>query len=408
MASFRVAGFSDVLDWRPMLFREPIIAQRACVLCGVVYKKAVRLPCIHTLCAGCHAECVERGSACPVDQKLFCEDDVEQLEVSPKYLLNRTVACWNAPTGCSFVGTAAGLLDHYKECGFSVVPCCLCRSSVLQSDILEHFKSGCSMHEAKCAPPENLATGDIKDVGRACLKRKRATENVSEEDLVSLRTSLNRCSEDIRAEGARCKGQLEAKASKLAEQLNGLNTVCTTGFVEELQVLQAMMADYNVHVSKELCFLGCCRPVRVHWYIEGWADLKKKALERGFQSLNSPTRAIYGYSVSQVFELDLKEGNDRIGCFMRIHPGKQDLQLEWPFRKVYTVGVIHPKDNSNVISDTLNPADATDEDRKCCFLRPKEKGNDSYGVTILTTAEKLETGGFIESDTLHVFLEVGL
>uniref|UniRef100_A0A6B0UX84 Putative tnf receptor-associated factor n=1 Tax=Ixodes ricinus TaxID=34613 RepID=A0A6B0UX84_IXORI len=95
VSSFRVAEFSDVLDWRPMLFQEPVIAQRACVLCGVVYKKAVRLPCIHTLCAKCHAECVERGSACPVDQKPFCEDDVEQLEVSPKYLLNRTVGCRN-------------------------------------------------------------------------------------------------------------------------------------------------------------------------------------------------------------------------------------------------------------------------------------------------------------------------
>ncbi|CAN8011603.1 unnamed protein product, partial [Ixodes pacificus] len=190
MASFRVAGCSDVLDWRPMLFQEPIIAQRACALCGVVYKNAVRLPCVHTLCTKCHAQCVERGSACPVDQKPFCEVDVEQLDVSPKYLLNRTVACWNAPKGCSFIGTAASLLDHYKECGFSVVPCCLCRSSVLQCDIMEHFKTGCSIHEAKCAPADNLATDDLKDIGSACLEMKRATGKISE-DLMSLQTSLN-------------------------------------------------------------------------------------------------------------------------------------------------------------------------------------------------------------------------
>ncbi|KAM7285877.1 uncharacterized protein ISCGN_032762 [Ixodes scapularis] len=246
MASFRVAGCSDVLDLRPMLFQEPIIAQRACVLCGVVYKKAVRLPCVHTLCKKCHAQCVERGSACPVDQKPFCEDDVEQLNVSLKYLLNRTVACWNAPKGCSFIGTAASLLAHYKECGFSVVPCCLCRSSVLQCDIMEHFKSGCTTNEVKCEPPDYLATEDLKDVGSACLEMKRATGKISE-DLMSLQTSLNRCSEHVRAEGARCKGQLEAEASKLAEQLYSLNMVCTTGFAKELQFLQAAMTDYKDH-----------------------------------------------------------------------------------------------------------------------------------------------------------------
>ncbi|KAG0442361.1 hypothetical protein HPB47_015730 [Ixodes persulcatus] len=392
VASFRVAEFSEVLDWRPMLFQEPIIAQRACVLCGVVYKKAVRLPCVHTLCTKCHAQCVERGSACPVDQKPFCEDDVEQLDVSLKYLLNRTVACWNAPKGCSFIGTAVSLLDHYKECGFSVVPCCLCRSSVLQCDILEHFKTGCSIHEAKCAPTDNLVSNDLKDVSSACLEMKRAIGKISE-DLMSLQTSLNQSSEDIKAEGARCKGQSEAEASKLAEQLNSLNTVCTTGFAEELRVFQATMTDYKEHVSKELRLLGCSKPRRVHWYIEGWADLKKKALEGGLQSLNSPTRAIYGYSVSQVFQLDLKDGNDRFGCFMRIHPGKQDLQLEWPFRKVYTVGVIHPKDQSNVISHMVNPGNCEDEhQQKQCFLRPKEKANVGYGTQSLATAEKVETG----------------
>ncbi|KAG0436555.1 hypothetical protein HPB47_017883 [Ixodes persulcatus] len=315
MASFRVAEFSDVVDWRPMLFQEPIIAQRACALCGVVYKKAVRLPCVHTLCTKCHAQCVDKGSMCPVDQERFCERDVEELEISAEYILNR-----------------------------------------------KHSRS-------KVCAPDNLATEDLTDVGSACLEMKRAMGKISE-DLMSLQTSLNRCSEDVKAEGARSKGQSEAEASKLAEQLN-------SGFAEELRVLQGAIADYKDHVSKELRLLGCCKPVRVHWYIEEWTGLKKKALEGRLH-----------YSVSQVFDLGLKEGKLRVGCYMKICPGKQDLQLEWPFRKVYTVGVIHPKDQSNVISETLNPA------------------NVPWGTPNLTTAEKLETGGFIESDTLHVFLEV--
>ncbi|KAG0437444.1 hypothetical protein HPB47_017447 [Ixodes persulcatus] len=285
MSSFRVAEFSDALDWRPMLFQEPVIAQRACALCGVVYKKAVRLPCAHTLCTKCHAQCVNKGSACPVDQEPFCEKDLEKLELSAEYILNRKVVCWNASSGCSFIGTTASVLDHYKECGLSVVPCCLCRSSVLQCDILEHFKNGCSIHEAKCGPSNSPATEDLKDISRACLEMKRAIERISE-DLVSLQTSLNRCSEDVKVEGEKCKVQWETEASRVAEQLRDLSTVCTTQAPEAMQIaLQAALADYKKHVSKELSLLSLSKPKRVHWYIEGWADLKKEALESGLEIL---------------------------------------------------------------------------------------------------------------------------
>lgn len=95
MSSFRVAEFSDVLDWRPMLFQDPVIAQRACALCGVLYKKAVRLPCAHTLCTKCHAQCADKGAACPVDQEPFCEEDLEKLELSAEYIWKRKVSCPN-------------------------------------------------------------------------------------------------------------------------------------------------------------------------------------------------------------------------------------------------------------------------------------------------------------------------
>ncbi|CAN8029291.1 unnamed protein product, partial [Ixodes persulcatus] len=410
---FRVADFSDILDWRPILFQEPIVAHRACVLCGVVYRKAVRLPCLHTLCIKCHALCVVKGGECPVDQQPFCEDDVERLEAFLNYILKRKVACWNAPSGCSFVGPAASLLDHHKECDFNVVPCCLCHSSVLQSNILEHFKSDCSIRQATGEPTNTPATQDLEDVSRACLEMKKAIGKISE-DLMSLQTSLNQCREDVRRRLKQSRQCMHAEPTPPRGE--GQNTPPVTSrqqadvrrcvaFTCKGQVLQAAIAGYKDHVTKELRLLGCCKPVRIHWYIEGWADLKKKALEVGLQSLDSPTKAVYDYSVSQVFQLNLKEGKDRVGCFMKICPGKQDLQLEWPFRKVYTVGVIHPKDQSKEISYMVNPGNCKD-DQQHCFLRPKEKANVAYGTQDLTAAETLETGGFIESNTLHVFLEV--
>ncbi|XP_040071387.1 uncharacterized protein LOC115311088 [Ixodes scapularis] len=417
MVSFRVAGFSDALDWRPTLFQEPIIAQKTCVLCGVLYKKAVGLPCIHTLCMKCHAQCVDEGSACPVDQKPFCEDDVEQLEVPLKYILNRTVACWNAPKGCSFIGPVACLLNHYKECDFNVVPCCLCHSTVLQSDILEHFKNGCSIPQATRLPTANPATQDLRNVSKACLEMNKAIGKISE-DIMSLQSSLNRCSEDVRAEGTRCKGQLEAEASRLTQKLIDFSTVCATEFTEGLQILQQAMADYEKHVSKELCVqrvkltevLGVVRkslpspkPETIHWYIEHWTDLKNEALRNGSKSLYSPKRNVYDYSVSQVVYIARMGSEVGLGCFMQLHPGEHDSHLEWPFSKVYSVGVIHPKGQSSTISYKVN---AGWHKHRRNFLRPKGGSNGAFGAKCLSTAEELEFDGFIENDTLHVFLEI--
>ncbi|KAM7313347.1 uncharacterized protein ISCGN_003214 [Ixodes scapularis] len=418
MTSFRVADFSDILDWRPMLFQEPVIARRACVLCGIVYKKRVRLPCLHSMCVKCHAQCVEQGSACPVDQEPFSDDDVEQLEASLNYILKRKVACWNAPSGCSFVGLASSLLDHYKKCDFSIVPCCLCRSSVLRSDVLEHFKSGCSISQVTWKPISNSATLDLKDINTAFLDVKRAMEKISV-DLMTMQTSLNRCSEGVKAEGARCKGQWEAGASKLSEQLKDPSTVCTTGFTEELQVLLTTMTDYKEHLSKELglqrdelsvisdavsqCLLSQCKPKRVHWYIEVWADLKRQGSEE--VRMESPLRSMFDYAVSLVVTLKPQDCVLKFGCFIQIRPGDHDSQLEWPFRKVFTLGVIHPMDQSNVISSKENPSDCEVE-LQICFVKPKGGKNKGYGQSALSTAERLENDGFVQDDTLHVFLEI--
>ncbi|CAN7941270.1 unnamed protein product [Ixodes hexagonus] len=400
MASFIVAEFSDVLDWRPMLFQEPIIAQRACALCGILYRKTVRLPCVHALCVKCHAQRVDEGSTCPVDQEPFCEDDVEPLELSLKYILNRKVACWNAPRGCRFIGSAASLLDHYKGCDFGVVSCCLCHSSVLRSNISEHFKNGCDTHQATCGPADDHTGQDLKDVSRACLEMKRAMGKISE-GLMSLQTGLNRCSEDVGAEAARCKDQWEAEASKLTEQLGDLGTVCASGFAEELKALQVAMADCKDHLSKELSLPSHCRPKTAHWYIEHWADLKQQAL-KGYVQQTSVVKIMHGYSVSQCISLTPENNQVQLGCYIVLRP-REDSQLEWPFRNVYTVGVIHPKDESNVISFKVNAGWYEDQP---CFQRPKEESDRGFGRPRLSTVERLEEDGFIQNDTLHMFLEI--
>ncbi|CAN8007853.1 unnamed protein product [Ixodes pacificus] len=453
--SFRVAGFLDILDWRPVLFQEPIIAQRACALCGVVYKKAVRLSCVHTLCLKCHAKCVDEGSVCPVDQEPFCKEDIEKLEVSVEYILKRKVACWNAPRGCCFIGSAASLLDHYKECHFSVVSCCLCHSSVSQGDILEHFKSGCSIHEATFEPAHNPTTQDLKEVTRACLEMKKAMGRIGE-DIMSLKTSLNRCCEDIRATDVSCIQLLEDQASRISD----LNALCAAGFTEEQRALEKAVADMSVVVtndgnrnrelmSQELCahsdrlntgtekvsttvisnrellikklhaeshrliactkglsgeFVHFCGQRAYHWYTSDWAHMKATAMKGGSADTISPAWYAFGYRVGLDLELRKNENGElHLACFFTIHPGSYDSDLGWPFSKSLEFKIVHPKCRSMDISHEIN-ADLYREEP--AFQRPRGTRTRGFGAASLCSADKLDTGGFLRGNTLHVFLEV--
>ncbi|CAN8011693.1 unnamed protein product, partial [Ixodes pacificus] len=110
----------------------------------------------------------------------------------------KRVTCWNAPSGCGFVGPVSSLLDHFGQCTFHTVSCPQCRSTVARSGVVRHCRDGCS----SCLAADTVANNDLRlerdSIERARDELKEAMEKISE-DLTFLQSGLNQCCEDIRA-----------------------------------------------------------------------------------------------------------------------------------------------------------------------------------------------------------------
>ncbi|KAG0444614.1 hypothetical protein HPB47_013594 [Ixodes persulcatus] len=299
MKSYCMSGFSDALDWRPILFQEPTVAQSACSLCGLVLLKSVRLSCAHTLCTDCHEECARQGSACPLDDEPFDDQSFVRLEVSGKFIEKLKVACWNKPSGCSFVGPIASLLEHYKECAFHTVSCPACQSTLLRSEIVGHVKGGCRVCPDESGPSDS--TPHHTHVAKMSNELQEALCRLSD-DLSSLQTSFNQCREDVRKVERRSKEHFKAQSKMFWEDLKIAHvasaTVLGKYLTKELrEQSQKLLSATNGACRKVLSFCGARE---VHWYFEKWTSLKKKAMDEGTARAESPPEYVCGYKTAEI------------------------------------------------------------------------------------------------------------
>uniref|UniRef100_V5I2S3 Putative tnf receptor-associated factor 6 n=1 Tax=Ixodes ricinus TaxID=34613 RepID=V5I2S3_IXORI len=409
MSPFFISGFSDTLDWRPLYFQETSVAHSACSLCGVVSRNVVRLPCDHTLCSECHEESQRRGSTCPLDEASFADNNIVRLDFSEGYILERTVACGNAPNGCDFIGQASRLVDHYKQCMFHVVLCPRCQSSVLRTELVGHCKDGCSSASTTPVPIPYYLNVNYDNLEITSSERKRETLKISQDlsrlqtrlnqwpeevralekntnkelkdatlkisdHLSDLHTSVEQCREDAREATRNTKEQLEAQSSRLSEKLVRIETQGFAAANKELKVaiedtmethIQKLREQSEEHMNTTKSVSDYvrryCGPKKLHWYFKGWEDFKKSALDGESKQTYSPFLYICGYNICLGIQLKQKEGQTVLGLFMCIRPGVNDSTLEWPFSKSYTLGVIHPKDKAKRKIDDVDASKYSDQ-----------------------------------------------
>ncbi|CAN8009317.1 unnamed protein product [Ixodes pacificus] len=169
---------------------------------------------------------------------------------------------------------------------------------------------------------------------------------------------------------------------------------------EALRAPEGQPISAAERVSQSLvCF---CVPQRYHWYAKHWTVMKTTALEGLTASLEGPTWNAFGYNVGLRLELD---NDDIFNCYFRIHPSSSDSELEWPFRKSFVFGIVHPEDKSKGI---FLKVDADLDRENPCFQRPREGTETALGCVVapLCSADELEDCGFVCSNMVHMFLQV--
>ncbi|XP_072140605.1 uncharacterized protein [Dermacentor andersoni] len=164
--TYRMCGFTSGLNWRPVNFKQRLQTTRVCRLCGVVPQSIAVLPCTHFLCDSCLDGCASGDRhACPLDKISFeAESDISWITFHQKHMEKLQVSCWNAHSGCNFVGPAVELLEHFeKHCSFHATTCPGCRDTVLRKDLPRHYAAGCN----GIASLQSGVAGSISSLGIA-------------------------------------------------------------------------------------------------------------------------------------------------------------------------------------------------------------------------------------------------
>ncbi|KAH7962674.1 hypothetical protein HPB52_017387 [Rhipicephalus sanguineus] len=145
-----VYGFGAHLDRRPTVFVPELPSKSLCSLCGLLPAASFILPCKHLLCGSCFYQYRQISDRCPLDQRVFRQEEVAPALIKKDAILGFRIRCWNAGNGCDAEDTVSAMLDHFvNACMFHTLNCRTCGETMLHRELPRHVMSGCA---ATCSP----------------------------------------------------------------------------------------------------------------------------------------------------------------------------------------------------------------------------------------------------------------
>ncbi|XP_037570531.2 TNF receptor-associated factor 6-B [Dermacentor silvarum] len=398
---YTLVGFSDVLDWKPLLFVKPIPPNRVCALCGLIRPVSVLLLCGHVFCDCCSEQgVVDDDHHCPLDGGRCTKDDVEWRRFPAANLLQRDVYCWNKRSGCAAVMPASDVYKHFlNECTHHSTFCTRCSNAVLYSSIYAHVISHCRTLAISSAPEnpqgsiqrdQTTTTGATTQCAEKCaaeinvalhsiLSESNAQSNALNDLSQKMNIVINVVTEESRVVATRTNECLERNAAQFSginesvEQCLAASNSCLEQISGMLAVLKNTMSKVELAaqrehgvVAKAAAQIGAMQmevnessqeilrvtermlahsSILLNFYtfnVQGVSALKRDALDEGETTFECDKVYLRGYYMSP--GVCLRKQNDSLSLHIVIflHKGVLDDFVEWPFHNTVQLSVIHP------------------------------------------------------------------
>lgn len=463
--TYTLNGFGRDLDRRPIVFLEPFSASRVCSLCGVVPEQTALLPCRDVVCRTCYEKCREMDvGACPLHTSMRINpDDIEWRVLPLSEVSKRKARCWNAKNGCPVVTEAWDMAEHcYGGCEYYNVVCTRCQKKVLQKDVVQHLRDGCSSNilrqtldtapdddthndaadsfeEARGAWPNGYCD-DVTSAMPELLRtlRRLLNENASLRDEIrSVREHvtferkhgqavLTQCLDAVKLQTLSAMKDLATEANNwhndtysrlredvaemalgLGEQLESM----TKGNLEAQNLLRDHVTEEcarSLKVATKTLEFASSVPNFQEWVVRGWTALKGMATARGEAWYLSEPRYFLGYHLSPAL-LVSRDGEDKglkVHAGLELKEGTNDAHLEWPFRRSCRITFIHPRVKPRARSLTLTPELEAFASR---LARPDAEVTTAgpvYSLGNFCHAHDLENEGYVSADEIRVRFEV--